>query len=128
MKSSNSSLIQVNITAGTVIIQDGYHSKYESLAPAEWINGDTLYVYGHLTWDNGTELTDMTINVTILFGGTVISFNDTVQTDPVTGEFNVSLGVDSNWPQFRSETEIWVEFNSIYNGFSYVESRIIKFV
>jgi len=129
MISNSSILVQLDINASIVIIQDGFHSIYESLAPTEWINGDTLYVYGSLTWDNGTEITDKFINVTIKFlDGTVIAFNDTVQTDSVTGEFNVSLGIDSNWPQFRIDTDIWVEFDSIYNGFSYVEDLITKFV
>ena len=128
MISSNNSLLQLDINAGTVIIQDGYHSVLEDDAPTEWINGDTLYVYGNLTWDNGTEITDMIINVTIWYDGNVIAFNDIVQTDSVTGEFNVSLVVDLNWPRYRSDTAIFVEFDSIYNGFSYVEDYIIEFV
>ncbi|KKM71453.1 hypothetical protein LCGC14_1430460 [marine sediment metagenome] len=127
MINTNSSLIALNITAGTNITLDGYHTKL-GLNPTMWYNTDILYVYGNLTWDNETTpITDMFINVTIReLDGTVIAFNDTVQTDSITGDFNISLVVDSNWPAFRSDTEIWIEFNSINNGLLYVEDFILK--
>jgi hypothetical protein len=63
----------------------------------------------------------MFINVTVQYlNGTVIAYNDTVQTD-IYGGFNVTLLIDDTWPTPRSETEIWVYFNPLDNGLNYVE-------
>ncbi|MHA2128650.1 MAG: transglutaminase-like domain-containing protein, partial [Promethearchaeota archaeon] len=72
MINTSSSLFQLNITAGTNLNQDGFHTK-SGLNPSQWINDDVLYVYGSLNWDNGTALANMVINVTIkLLDSTVV--------------------------------------------------------
>ncbi len=125
---SSSPPMSLNITAGTVIIQDGYHTK-SGLAPTQWINTDLLYVYGNLTWDNNTTPianVNMTVSIRLL-NGTIIESNNTVETNSL-GQFNVTFIIDSKWPQYRSQTEIWVEFFPIQNkNLPYVEESILKF-
>jgi hypothetical protein len=71
----------------------------------------------------------MYINVTIkLLDGTIIAFNDTVQTDSF-GVFNVSIFIseDANWPYLREQSEIWVYFDPIIYGLQYVEGSEQEF-
>ncbi|MEJ2249045.1 MAG: transglutaminase domain-containing protein [Candidatus Lokiarchaeota archaeon] len=127
MVSNSSSLKSLTVSAGSNIILDSYYTKL-GILPTKWIDTDTLYVIGNLTWDNGTALSGMYINVTVRYlNGTIIAYNDTVQTDNF-GGFNVSLLIDGNWPTLRSETEIWINFNPSYNGLNYVteDSYIIN--
>jgi len=65
------------------------------------------------------------INVTVInleLGGILITYNDTVQTDSL-GNFHVTIFIDQNdpWPQYRSESEIWVYFDPVINGLQYVQ-------
>ena len=128
----SNSLISINITADTNIIQDSWYTDYDLIYPEysdRWILYDTLHVMGTLTWDNGSAISGMSINVTIkLLDGTVIAFNDTVQTDS-SGFFNVSIYIDisDNWPEFRDESEIWVYFDPIVNSVQYVEGSKQEF-
>ncbi len=132
MVHTNSSLIPININAGTFIVQDSWYTDYDSIYPEysdEWIINDTLHVIGNLYWDNGLAMSNMFVNVTIkLLDGTVIAFNDTVQTDNF-GLFNVSIFIDAyaNWPALRDESEIWVYFDPIVNGVQYVEGSELEF-
>ena len=124
----NSSFIPINVIAGTVIIEGSYYTDYDSIYPEysdQWIINDTLHVTGSLTWDNGTVMQNMYINVTIynmILGGVIIAYNDTVQTDSF-GNFHVTIFIDQNdpWPQYRSESEIWVYFDPVVNGLQYVQ-------
>jgi len=120
----NSSLpIPLNITAGVEIIQDTYYTQYESLYPDIWADHDTLYVIGNLTWDNGTALAGMIVNLTIKrLDGSIVTYNGTVVTDQY-GGFNISLYIYpiENWPTYRVDSEIWVYFDPIVNGKYYVE-------
>jgi hypothetical protein len=124
MISSNSSLITVDITAGTQITDLAYSLKYDPL-PAFWVDGDTLYVWGNLKWDNETVISGVRINVTIIdeTTGAVVAYNDTVFTD-LSGGFNVSIFIDENdpWPSLKIDVEIRVSFDPIINGMNYVES------
>jgi hypothetical protein len=118
--SNSSNLKSLEVFAGSDIIPDTYYSE-PGLLPTKWVVGDTLFVLGNLTWDNGTAFSGMFINVTVQYlNGTVIAYNDTVQTD-IYGGFNVTLLIDDTWPTPRSETEIWVYFNPLDNGLNYVE-------
>lgn len=123
MISSNSSLLAINITAGTQLISLSYSLKYDPF-PGNWTNGDTLYVLGNLTWDNNTAITGVIINVTIIdkTDGTIVVYNDVVVTD-FFGGFNVSIYIDENdsWPSLKSDAEIRVSFNPIIHGMDYVE-------
>ena len=79
--------------------------------------GNTLYVYGNLTWDNGIGIADVYVNITVVSSvdeNIIYAFNDTVKTDNL-GRFNGTLNVGINWPPFRSETKIFVEFNPLDN-------------
>ncbi len=128
LKYNSSSSIQINVTAGTAIIQNTYYTQYELLFPDTWQNGDTLYVIGNLTWDNGTYFSNMYINVSIkkVIDGSGVAFNASVMTDKW-GGFNVSLLIDTSWPTNRVETEIWVYYDPLYNSVDYVEDSELKF-
>jgi hypothetical protein len=124
MISSNSSLITLDITAGTQIFNLSYYTQY-GLFPDQWVDEDTLFVVGNLTWDNNTGISGVSINVTIIDerDGTIVTYNDTVSTD-LFGGFEVSLYIDpvESWPFNRSDTEIIISFDPIINGMNYVES------
>ena len=129
---NSSSIILINVNAGTNILQDSWYTEYDSTYPEYshlWIVNDTLYVIGILTWDNGSVISNMYVNITIkLLDGTVIAFNDTVQTDSF-GVFNVSIFISEydNWPEFRNQSEIWVYFDPVINGVQYVDGSEQKF-
>jgi hypothetical protein len=123
MVHNSSLLIQVNITAGVEIIQDGYHTTPHDISEGEWWVDDILYVYGNLTWDNGTAIANMELNVTIqLLSGQIISF-DIIFTDQF-GGFNASMLIDESWPDFVSDSKIIVYFEPIDN---YVEKAEKQF-
>ncbi|MFX1312245.1 MAG: hypothetical protein ACFFHD_06495, partial [Promethearchaeota archaeon] len=128
MVNSSSYLLQLNISAGTIINEgyyakygEGYHSKLQDIYPLHWVDTDILYVYGELTWDNGTLFSGVNITVTVqLLNGTIIASNSSVQT--LNGQFNSSLVVDNKWPTLRSETMIVVYFNPL------IQNPFIPFV
>ena len=123
METTISPLRDIDVIAGTQFIQDTYYTQYESLYPDIWADHDVLYVIGNLTWDNGTALSGMIVNVTVKrLDGSIVSYNDTVVTDQY-GGFTVSLYIDpvENWPTNRVDSEIWVYFDQIVNGINYVE-------
>ncbi len=130
MVNASSLTIDLNVTAGTLVIKDSYYTKYESLAPTKWINGDTLYVIGNLSYDNGLGLANMYLNVTVKkWDGTIIASNITVITDAF-GGFNASLLIDENWPTYRSDTAIWVYFDplDLGNNLQYVDGSYRNFM
>lgn len=131
MTTTNSSLRNIDVIAGTYLTQNTFYTEYESQYPDLWVDGDTLYVIGNLYWDNGTALSGVIVNVTVkLFDGTIIAYNDTVLTDG-SGQFNASIYIDPSnplWPTYRDQTEIWVYFDPIVNGMNYVEASEIEFI
>ena len=97
---TNSSLIPLNITAGTILIQEGYHTIPHDISGGLWWVDDTLFVYGNLTWDNGAAMVNMTVNITVqLLSGGIIAFNDTVVTDQW-GGFNASGSIQKRIGRF----------------------------
>jgi hypothetical protein len=113
MVNTSSSLISLNISAGTLITQGPYSTENEDLAPDYWINGDILHVFGGLNWDNGTVISGFIMNVTVqLIDGTIVAYNDTATTD-FAGTFEALLTIDTTWPDLRSDTKIVVYFNPI---------------
>ncbi|MFX1345150.1 MAG: transglutaminase-like domain-containing protein [Promethearchaeota archaeon] len=128
MVSSYSSLITLNITAGTIITQDGYHTTPHDISDGLWWEGDTLFVYGNLTWDNGTAITNRKVNVTVqtLIGGLIV-FNE-VFTDQW-GGFNASFLIDEAWSSvnYVYETKIIVYFDPQVNNLEYVEPTALEF-
>ena len=122
------------MTAGTVIIQNTWYTDYDLIWPQysdQWIVNDTIHILGTLEWDNGSAMAFMFLNVTVkLLDGTVIAFNDTVQTD-FAGNFHARIFIDQNnhlWPRYRDESEISVSFDPIFNGLQYVESSESKYL
>ncbi|MBY8987045.1 MAG: hypothetical protein KGD61_01210, partial [Candidatus Lokiarchaeota archaeon] len=93
--------LPINITAGTNI-NGNYDTK---IVKDQFYDGDDLYVYGFLTWDNGTAMTSMEVNVTIRDSiGNVLATATGVTN--ISGFFNITLLVGS-WPD---NTEVWVTF------------------
>jgi transglutaminase-like putative cysteine protease len=95
------SWLPINITAGTNI-NGNYDTK---VVKDQFYDGDDLYVYGFLNWDNGTAMVGMEVNVTIRDSignvlATAIGFTDT------NGFFNITLIIGS-WPD---NAEVWVTF------------------
>ncbi len=125
---SNSSLYILN--EKTEIIKQDYYTLYTD--DNKWWEGDTLVVIGNLTWENGTGISDIYVNITIRDPDNyevVFAYNDTVITDEF-GSFNGTLVIDEtwpNWPSEKSETDIWVEFDPIYNGLQYVQASLKQF-
>ena len=121
----NSSIIEVNVTAGSIINEDSYYTEWGS-DPIYWSNTDILYIIGNLTFDDGSIYNDMYINVTVQgSSGTVIAYNDTVKTS-IIGYFNVTITIGLGWP-IKSNTKIIVYFDPIYNGEDFVEPTEITF-
>ncbi len=101
MVSSNSALIHLDIIADTNI-----NGNYETLNyPEGWWYGDTCSVYGYLTWDNGSAIAGMEINVTIRDGNGNILATLTNTTDG-SGYFIINFIVGS----WLEDTEVWVYF------------------
>ncbi len=101
METEISMIIPINITAGTNI-NGNYDTK---VVKDQFYDGDDLYVYGFLNWDNGTAMVGMEVNVTIRDSignvlATAIGFTD------ISGFFNITLLIGS-WPD---NTEVWVTF------------------
>jgi hypothetical protein len=122
MESVISMIIPINITAGTVISGE-YDTK---VVEDDFYEGDDLYVYGFLNWDNGTAMTFMELNVTVRDSignilGTAIGFTDG------SGFFNITIIIGS-WP---ANAEIWVTFypedNFSSPDYYYVEFYKIEF-
>ena len=101
MQITISTLIPINITAGTVI-----SGEYDTrVVKEDFYEGDDLYVYGFLTWDNGTAMSSMEINVTVRDSignilGTAIGVIDG------SGYFNITI-IIGIWP---TNAEVWVTF------------------
>jgi len=102
MINKSSILVPVNITAGTYMT-----GNYDTTFKGGFYQGDELYAYGYLYWDNGSLITgSITITITIDdgFGGTIkIEIGST----DGSGWFNITVNIDTIWPD---ETEIWASF------------------
>ncbi|MFX1409279.1 MAG: hypothetical protein ACFFA6_02930, partial [Promethearchaeota archaeon] len=101
MVHTNSSLIPITVIAGTSI-SGNYDTRVDK---QEWYYNDDLYVYGYLTWDNGTAMAFMEVNVTIRDGDGNILDSKVGFTDG-SGFFNITFKVGA-WPP---DTEVWVYF------------------
>ena len=121
MVSNSSSYVPLNITAGTIINQINWYTELEFIDENIWIIGDILHVFGNLTWDNNTRITNMYVNVTVQFlNGTIIEYNSTVITNG-SGEFHGLITIGAEWPTKRSDTKIVVYFKPKINNLENVE-------
>ncbi|MFX1493961.1 MAG: transglutaminase-like domain-containing protein [Promethearchaeota archaeon] len=102
MGHETSSLIPLNISAGTTL-SGNYDTR---VVKDQFYEGDDLYAYGYLRWDNGTGIADKIVNVTIRdsFGGIIASGFGTTKSD---GFFNITIVIGAGWPD---NSEIWVSF------------------
>jgi hypothetical protein len=101
MVHNSSILIPIDIVAGT-LLSGNYETK---VVKDDWYFGDDCYVYGTLSWDNGTLMTGMEVNITIRNGIGAILATQTIVTDG-SGFFNVTFVV-GDW---LDDTEVWVYF------------------
>ncbi|MFX1267694.1 MAG: transglutaminase-like domain-containing protein [Promethearchaeota archaeon] len=98
----SSSLIPINVSAGTTL-SGNYDTR---VVKDQFYEGDDLYAYGYLRWDNGTGIADMLVNVTIRdsLGGIIASGFGTTESD---GSFNITIVIGAGWPD---NAEVWVSF------------------
>jgi hypothetical protein len=118
--------LYINITAGSIIIEDSVWSDWEDYAPNQWIFNDIVHINGTLTWDNGTGMEGVLITVSIRWAsnGTIIDSNSTVITG-LGGYFEGNLIVGANWPEDRALTRIWVTYNPLPS--EYIEGDEIQY-
>ena len=102
MVHNTSSDISIKVIAGTSITGN-YDTEYHQ----QWYQGDTLYVYGYLRWDNGTAIDDKWVNITIWDGNGNILDSVLGHTDP-NGKFNVSFTIKLDWDE--DTAKVWVYF------------------
>jgi len=114
----SSILYNLNVTAGTVI--NGYYDT--KVVKDQFYEGDELYVYGYLTWDNGTPIVSKEITIQIKNSLGDILASATGYTDG-SGFFNITLMV-GNWP---NDAEVWANFYP-ENNYSYPEYYYIASV
>ncbi|MFX1490226.1 MAG: hypothetical protein ACFFBI_13830, partial [Promethearchaeota archaeon] len=118
MINASSSLETLSVNAGTYITGN-YDTLYYKDA---FYDGDELYVYGNLYWDNGTAIVGVQINVTIRDEfGTIL--DTTIWVTGPGGFFNVSFTVGL-WDE--DTTDIRVYFYP-EDSFPFPESTYIVF-
>jgi len=113
----------VNVTAG-IAMTGNYDTQ---TVKDQFYEGDTLYAYGYLLWDNGTAISGKEVTITIKDSyGTTISPATTGFTNG-SGWFNISILI-GNWP---NDAEVWASFdpgdNYTYPYYYYIESTEIEF-
>ena len=120
---SSSTLISVNVTAGTYVA-----GNYDTAFEGGFYEGDEVHAYGYLYWDNGSLiLGSRTITISIEDGlGGIIKTE--VGTTDGSGRFNITISIDS--PDWPDQTEVWVNFQPSDSFISpdhyYIESTIIE--
>jgi len=102
MTTSMSILVPINITAATNI-----NGNFETrVVKDQFYEGDDLYVYGYLRWDNGSAIAFKEVNVTIRDSlGNIIT--SAVNVTDINGFFNITILVGAGWPD---DAEIYVTF------------------
>ncbi|TKJ23382.1 MAG: hypothetical protein CEE42_12185 [Promethearchaeota archaeon Loki_b31] len=102
MINTSSILVPANITAGTYIV-----GNYDTIFKGGFYQGDELYAYGYLYWDNGSLITgsrNITITIEDGFGGII---KTEIGSTDGSGWFNITVFIDTIWPD---GTEIWANF------------------
>jgi hypothetical protein len=89
MKHANSSLVHLNVSADTELINGIYSTEY---IHDEWNEGDILYVNGTLRWDNGTGIANMNITIQVI-NGTGYTVNISYGVTKAAGDFNIIIDV-----------------------------------
>jgi hypothetical protein len=112
----SSNVVQINVTTGTYITGN-FDTKY---VKDQFYEGDDLYSYGYLRWDNNTAINNKQITVSIKnsLGSIITSINGFTD---INGFFNITIVV-GNWP---NDAEVWVSFTSSDN-FSIPERYYIE--
>ncbi|MFX0074763.1 MAG: transglutaminase domain-containing protein [Candidatus Hermodarchaeota archaeon] len=100
MVTANNYLL-INITAA-VNINGNYDTR---VVKDQFYEGDDLYTYGYLTWDNGSAMAFMEVNITVRDSMGNVLATATGFTD-FNGFFNITIVIES-WPD---NAEVWVTF------------------
>jgi len=119
METEISIIIPINITAGTTI-----NGNYDTTFEDGFYQGDELYAYGYLYWDNGSLITgNMTITITIDdgFGGII---KTEVGTTDGSGWFNITVAIDS--PDWPDGAEIWASFYPVDSFIEFTEIELFR--
>ena len=119
MINKSSILVPVNVTAGTYIV-----GNYDTTFKDGFYEGDTLYAYGNLYWDNGSLITgSKTITITIDdgFGGVI---KTEVGTTDGSGWFNITVAIDS--PDWPDGAEIWASFYPVDSFIEFTEIELFR--
>jgi hypothetical protein len=119
MINTSSILVPVNITAGTYM-----SGNYDTTFKDGFYEGDTLYAYGNLYWDNGSLITgSRTITITIDdgFGGVI---KTEVGTTDGSGWFNITVAIDS--PDWPDGAEIWASFYPVDSFIEFTEIELFR--
>jgi len=98
----SSSPILLNVSAGTTL-SGNFDTR---VVKDQFYEGDDLYAYGYLRWDNGTEIAFKEVNVTIRDSIGNIITSATGFTD-INGFFNITIIIGAGWPD---NAEVWVSF------------------
>ncbi len=97
-----SSPIPINVSAGTTL-SGNYDTR---VVKDQFYEGDDLYAYGYLRWDNGTEIAFKNVTVTIRDNLGFIITSKIGSTD-INGFFNITIVIGAAWPD---DAEVWVSF------------------
>jgi len=119
MINKSSILVPVNVTAGTYIV-----GNYDTTFKDGFYEGDTLYAYGNLYWDNGSLITgSRTITITIDdgFGGVI---KTEVGTTDGSGWFNITVAIDS--PDWPDGAEILASFNPVDSFIEFIGIELFR--
>ena len=116
MVHSNSSLVYVNVTAGTKFVNSYYYTQFY---PPGWFTNDICHIVGNLTWDNNTGIVGVYVNVSVQdgFGVEIASKSSLTTTD---GYFDITFTVGSNWDD---DTRIFISFYNPSGTIGPPESR-----
>ncbi|MFX1498661.1 MAG: transglutaminase domain-containing protein [Promethearchaeota archaeon] len=99
---STSILVPINVTAG-ININGNFDTR---VVKDQFYEGDDLYAYGYLRWDNGTAIAFKELNVTIRDSlGNIIT--SAVNSTYSNGFFNITIPVGASWPD---DAQVWVSF------------------
>ena len=100
---ASSSLRTFNITADTSIINANFNTTVDDT----WYDGDTLWTWGNLIWDNLSSINSVQVNVSVKDGSGTLLASNTDFTDG-SGNFLINITVDSSW--VWGDTYVYVNF------------------
>ncbi len=117
MVNFESSFTFINITADTSI--SGFYNR--TFIP-DWYTGDMCNVFGTLSWDNSTGITNVYVQI-IVYDSVLGILNSTVVLTDSQGDFTYSFLVTDNWNEPTTTITVYFYPNDTY---SYPEAGYIE--